>query len=38
MFLDVHDVEYFEDHNKTKKEAVDIADNAKKSIVQIICE
>jgi len=38
MFLDVHDIEYFEDHNKTKQEVVDIADNAKKSIVQIICE
>ena len=38
MFLDVHDVEYFEDHNKTKKEVVDIADQAERSIVQIRCE
>ncbi len=38
MFLDVHDIEYFEDSNKTKKEVVDIADSAKKSIVQIICK
>lgn len=33
MFLDVHF-----DTDINKKEVVDIADNAKKSIVQIICE
>ncbi len=38
MFLDVHEIDYTLDTNRSKKEVVDIADNAKKSIIQIICE
>ena len=38
MFLDVHEVDYILDTKRSKKEVVDIADNAKKSIIQIICE
>ena len=38
MFLDVHEIDYTFDTNRTKKEVVDIADNTKKSIIQIICE
>ena len=38
MFLDVHEVEYFLDENRTKKEVVDIAQDAKKAVVQIICK
>ena len=38
MFLDVHEIDYTVDTNRTKQETVDIADNAKKSIVQVICE
>lgn len=38
MFLDAHDVEYNLDTNRSKKEIVDIADSAKKSIIQIVCE
>ncbi len=38
MFLDVHEIDYTFDTNRSKKEVVDIADIAKKSIIQIICE
>lgn len=38
MFLDVHEIDYMLDTNRTKQETVDVADTAKKSIVQIICE
>ena len=38
MFLDVHEIDYTFDTDRTKKEVVDIADSAKKSIIQIICE
>jgi len=38
MFLDVHEIDYTLDTNRSKKEVVDIADIAKKSIIQIICE
>ena len=38
MFLDVHEIDYTLDTERNKKEVVDIADNAKKSIIQIICE
>jgi hypothetical protein len=38
MFLDAHDVEYSSDTNRSKKEIVDIADQAKKSIIQIVCK
>jgi hypothetical protein len=38
MFLDVHDIKYYEDLNRTEKKVVDIADEVKKGIVQIICE
>ena len=38
MFLDVHEIDYTLNTNRSKKEVVDIADNAKKSIIQIICE
>jgi len=38
MFLDANDVNYSLDSNRSKKEVVDIADEAKKSIVQVICK
>jgi len=38
IFLDVHEIDYTFDTDRSKKEVVDIADNAKKSIIQIICE
>jgi V8-like Glu-specific endopeptidase len=37
MFLDANDVNYNLDTNSSKKEVVDIAEDAKKSIVQVIC-
>jgi len=38
MFLDVHEIDSTFDTERSKKEVVDIADIAKKSIIQIICE
>lgn len=37
MFLDIHEVDYKVDKSGLKKEVADIADEAKKSIVQVIC-